>query len=213
MRAWRARPRRSTGCDRAPPILCADAPRRRGGGCCASFLALANDVLPARADIRLALGQRPPHIPVAARPARVPPTADVPTAQPPVGSRAPAKISPLLPAASPRPGPSAGADCNSTTISSGLRTVKLRQIVQTTISGWGRKMACVDDETLGRLASLVDSSYALSSVLALAIASSPPGELSPDQMDVLTDLSYKILINIAETRETLAQVSDKLGVR
>ena len=57
-------------------------------------------------------------------------------------------------------------------------------------------MACVDDEKLRRLASLVDSSYALSSVLALAIASSPPGELSPDQMDVLTDLSYKALHGI-----------------
>jgi hypothetical protein len=74
-------------------------------------------------------------------------------------------------------------------------------------------MACVDDEKLGRLASLVDSSYALSSVLALAVASSPPGELSPDQMDVLTVLSYKILVDIAELRETLAQVSDKLGVQ
>ena len=74
-------------------------------------------------------------------------------------------------------------------------------------------MACVDDEKLRRLASLVDSSYVLSSVLALAVASSPPGELSPDQMDVLTVLSYKILVDIAELRETLAQVSDNLGVQ
>jgi hypothetical protein len=68
----------------------------------------------------------------------------------------------------------------------------------------------VNDEMLGRLASLVESTYALSSVLALAIASSPPGKLSPEQMDVLTELSYKILVDIAQTREILAHVSDKL---
>jgi hypothetical protein len=70
-------------------------------------------------------------------------------------------------------------------------------------------MACVDNETLGRLASLVDSSYALSSVLALAVVSSPPGKLSPDEMDALTDLSYRLLINIDELRESLAQVFDQ----
>jgi hypothetical protein len=61
-----------------------------------------------------------------------------------------------------------------------------------------------------RLASLVDSSYELSCVLALAIASSPRGELSGNQMDALTDLSYQTLINIAEMREILALAPDQL---
>ena len=69
-------------------------------------------------------------------------------------------------------------------------------------------MPGVDDETIGPLMSLVDSTYALSCVLTLAVASSPPGELSPDEMNALTDLSYKILNNIIELRKTLAQVSD-----
>ena len=67
----------------------------------------------------------------------------------------------------------------------------------------------VDRETIDRLASLAGSSYELSWVLALAIASSPPGDLSGDQMDALTDLSYKILINIAEMREILAPAPDQ----
>ena len=68
----------------------------------------------------------------------------------------------------------------------------------------------VDRETIDRLASLADSSYELSFVLALAIASSPPGELSGDQMDALTELSFKIQINIAEMREILAPAPDQL---
>ena len=74
-------------------------------------------------------------------------------------------------------------------------------------------MACVDCETMGRLASLADSLHALSCVLALTIASTPPGEISDGEMDTLTDLSYKILLNIDELRETLAQVADQLGAR
>ena len=67
----------------------------------------------------------------------------------------------------------------------------------------------VDRETIDRLASLANTSYELSCVLALAVASSPPGELTGDQMDALTDLSYKILINIAEMREILAPAPDQ----
>jgi hypothetical protein len=70
----------------------------------------------------------------------------------------------------------------------------------------GPMMPGVDDETIGLLMSLVDSTYALSCVLTLAVASAPPGELSPDEMNALTDLSYKILNNIVELRKTLAQV-------
>jgi hypothetical protein len=69
-------------------------------------------------------------------------------------------------------------------------------------------MAYVDDETIGRLASLVDSSYALILALTVALASSTPGELSQDEMDTLTDSSHNILINIAELREKLAQASE-----
>jgi SAM-dependent methyltransferase len=50
-------------------------------------------------------------------------------------------------------------------------------------------------------------------VLALTIASTPPGEISGGEMDTLTDLSYKILLNIDELRETLAQVADQLSAR
>jgi hypothetical protein len=71
-------------------------------------------------------------------------------------------------------------------------------------------MPCVDGETIDRLASLIDSSYDLSCVLTLVVASSPPGELSPEQMDVVTALSHKVLTNIAEMRETLAKASDQL---
>ena len=74
-------------------------------------------------------------------------------------------------------------------------------------------MACVDCETMGRLASLADLLHALSCVLALTFASTPPGEISDDEMDTLTDLSYKILLNIDELRETLARVADQMGAR
>lgn len=70
-------------------------------------------------------------------------------------------------------------------------------------------MARLDQETTERMTSLVDLSYDLSCVLTLVVASSPPGELSPEQMDVLTDLSHKILTNIAEMKEILAQASDQ----
>jgi len=71
-------------------------------------------------------------------------------------------------------------------------------------------MLRVNREAIGRLTSLIDSSYDLSCVLTLVVASSPPGELSPEQMDVVTVLSHKILTNIAEMRETLAEASDQL---
>ena len=69
-------------------------------------------------------------------------------------------------------------------------------------------MGCLDHETIGRLEALVDASYDLCCVLTLVAASSPPGELSSEQADVLTLLSHKILTNLAEMRETLAQAMD-----
>ena len=41
------------------------------------------------------------------------------------------------------------------------------------------KMAWVDRQTIGQLKSMVDSSYDLTSLLTLMLASSPPGALSP----------------------------------
>ena len=64
-------------------------------------------------------------------------------------------------------------------------------------------MACIDRETIGQLKSMVDSSYELSLLLTLMLASSPPGELSPSQMDALTDLAYEILTIQKKMREIL----------
>lgn len=69
----------------------------------------------------------------------------------------------------------------------------------------GASMTNVDRERVSRLATLADSTYDLSYALALALACSPPWELSPDEMDALTTLSHNILNNIAEIRESLAQ--------
>jgi hypothetical protein len=71
-------------------------------------------------------------------------------------------------------------------------------------------MAYLDHESTDRLMSLIDSSYDLSCVLTLVAASSPPGELSSEQMDVVTILSHKILTNIAEMKEILAKRADYL---
>jgi hypothetical protein len=70
-------------------------------------------------------------------------------------------------------------------------------------------MMSVDDERVSRLVSLVDSSYELSTVLTLAVAITPPGELSPGEADAFTDLSYQILLNIDRMRETLAQIAER----
>jgi hypothetical protein len=70
-------------------------------------------------------------------------------------------------------------------------------------------MACMDREMIGRLASLVDSSYELSCLLTLTVAASPPGELSADDMDALTDLCYKMLLNHNEMKEILGCKSVK----
>jgi len=51
---------------------------------------------------------------------------------------------------------------------------------------------------------MVDSSYERTSLLALMLASSPPGELSPSQMDAITDLAYEILTIQKEMREILS---------
>jgi len=71
-------------------------------------------------------------------------------------------------------------------------------------------MACLEGETIDRIAALIESSRALSGVLALVLASTPPGELSASEMDAVTDLSYKIHVNLDHLQEIWAQVSAEL---
>ena len=67
-------------------------------------------------------------------------------------------------------------------------------------------MACLEGETIDRITALIESSRALSGVLALVLASTPPGELSASEIDALTDLSYKIHLNLDQLDEIWAQV-------
>ena len=75
----------------------------------------------------------------------------------------------------------------------------------------GATMACLEGETIDRIATLIESSRALSGVLALVLASTPRGELSASEMDALTDLSYNIRLNLDQLNEIWAQVSDELN--
>jgi hypothetical protein len=77
-----------------------------------------------------------------------------------------------------------------------------------TILEWGAMMA--GGETIDRIAALIESSRALSGVLALVLASTPPGELSANEMDALTDLSYEIHLHLDQLQKLWAQVSDEL---
>ena len=72
-------------------------------------------------------------------------------------------------------------------------------------------MACLEGETIDRIAALIESSRALSGVLALVISSTPRGELSASDIDALTDLSYKIHLDLEQLKEIWAQVSDELN--
>jgi hypothetical protein len=74
----------------------------------------------------------------------------------------------------------------------------------------GAMMARLEGEIIDRISSLVDSSRTLSGVLALALASTPHGEISASEIDALTDLSYKIHLNLDRLSEIWAQVSEKL---
>ena len=70
-------------------------------------------------------------------------------------------------------------------------------------------MASLEEEIIERTAALVESLYALSGVLALALASTPRGEISACEIDALTDLSYKIHLNLSELEEIWTQISDE----
>ena len=62
---------------------------------------------------------------------------------------------------------------------------------------------------MDQITALIESSRALSGVLALVLASTPPGELSTSEMDALTDLSYKIHLNLEQLDEIWVQVGDE----
>jgi hypothetical protein len=67
-------------------------------------------------------------------------------------------------------------------------------------------MVCLEGEAIDRIAALIESSRALSGVLALVLASTPPGELSASEIDALTDLSYNIHLNLDQLNEIWVQV-------
>jgi hypothetical protein len=71
-------------------------------------------------------------------------------------------------------------------------------------------MARLEGETIDRITALVESSRALSGVLALMLASTPGGEVSASEMDALTDLSYKIHYGLDQLEEIWGQVSAEL---
>jgi len=66
--------------------------------------------------------------------------------------------------------------------------------------------ACLEGEIVDRMGALVDSSHALSGALALLLASTPAGEISASEIDALTDISYKIHLNLNQLEEIWAQV-------
>ena len=70
-------------------------------------------------------------------------------------------------------------------------------------------MACLEGVTTDRIEALIESSRALSGVLALVLASTPAGELSASEIDALTDLSYEIYLKLDQLQEIWAQVSDE----
>ena len=69
----------------------------------------------------------------------------------------------------------------------------------------------MEGETIDRIAALIKSTRALSGVLALVLASTPPGKLSASEIDALTDLSYNIHLNLDQLEEIWAQVTDELN--
>jgi len=70
-------------------------------------------------------------------------------------------------------------------------------------------MVCLEGKIVNRIGALVDSSHALSGALALLLASTPRGKISASEIDTLTDLSYKIRLNLNQLQEIWAQVSDE----
>ena len=69
-------------------------------------------------------------------------------------------------------------------------------------------MARLEGESIDRITALIESSRALSGVLALMLASTPSGELSASEMDALTELSYSIHLNLDQLEKIWAQASN-----
>jgi hypothetical protein len=69
-------------------------------------------------------------------------------------------------------------------------------------------MACLEGEIVDRITALIESSHALSGVLALTLASTPSGEVSASEMDALTELSYSIHLNLDQLEKIWAQASN-----
>ena len=70
-------------------------------------------------------------------------------------------------------------------------------------------MADLEGEKFDQIAALIESSRALSSVLALMLAGTPQEEISANKVDALVDLSYKIHLNLNQLEEIWAQVSNR----
>lgn len=70
-------------------------------------------------------------------------------------------------------------------------------------------MACLEGEVTEQIAVLIESLRALSGVLALVLASTPPEELSANELDALTDLSYEIHLKLGQLEEIWAQVRNE----
>lgn len=68
-------------------------------------------------------------------------------------------------------------------------------------------MARLEGEAIDQITALVESSRALSGVLALMLASTPSGELSASEMDALTELSYLLHLDLDQLEKIWAQAS------
>ncbi|MFO1100095.1 MAG: hypothetical protein U1E81_17950 [Xanthobacteraceae bacterium] len=68
-------------------------------------------------------------------------------------------------------------------------------------------MVCLEGEVIDRITALIESSRALSGVLALTLSSTPGGEVSASEMDALTELSYSIHLNLDQLEKIWDQAS------
>ena len=68
----------------------------------------------------------------------------------------------------------------------------------------------MEGETIDRIGALIESTRGLSGVLTLVLASTPPGELSANEIDALTDLSPMKFTSTSISCKHSAQVSDEL---
>lgn len=67
-------------------------------------------------------------------------------------------------------------------------------------------MACLEGEVVDRITALIESSRALSGVLAMTLASTPSGEVSASEIDALTELSYSIHLNLDQLEKIWVRI-------